>query len=90
MSSATFVVSNWKEFEKGALRGFLDIELPSGMILRGCSLVQKDGRRWIGTPSKPVGEGKYQQVVEFVSKEVRDKFSAAALESLDNYLAVGR
>jgi hypothetical protein len=63
MSAPTaFAISNWKGFEKGALRGFFDVELPSGMILRSCSLFEKDSRRWLGMPSKPRGEGRERAI----------------------------
>jgi len=35
------VVLDFKAFAKGTLRGFFDIELANGMIVRGCSLHKK-------------------------------------------------
>jgi DNA-binding cell septation regulator SpoVG len=75
-------ITNWKDFTKGALRGFFDLELPSGMVLKGCSLFVKDERRWVGMPSKKVGE-KYEPTVEFIDKETREKFSALAVKAID-------
>ena len=40
---STMVVSEWRPFPKGALLGFFSVELPSGMVLRDCSLMEKDG-----------------------------------------------
>jgi hypothetical protein len=39
--------------ERGALLGFADLEFGSGLVLHDCQVLQKDGRRWIGLPSKP-------------------------------------
>ncbi|MEA3159907.1 MAG: hypothetical protein QOD95_1455 [Gammaproteobacteria bacterium] len=39
------LIKNWKPFEKNTLRGFLDLLLPSGLILRGCTFHMKDGAR---------------------------------------------
>ena len=35
------VVLDFKAYAKGTLRGIIDIELASGMIVRGCSLNKK-------------------------------------------------
>lgn len=35
--------SNLKRFEKNTLRAFVDIELPCGLILRGCALLANGG-----------------------------------------------
>ena len=60
------------------------------MILRGCQLLQSNGRHWVGLPSKaavdkagaPVlgdnGKPIYRPIVEFANKETRDKFGNAA------------
>ena len=37
-------ISNARKLNKGALRGFFDVELPSGMKLNGCTLLEKDGK----------------------------------------------
>lgn len=76
-------VSNARKLSKGALIGFFDVTLPSGMKLNGCTLLEKDGRRWIGLPSKEWvkqdGSKSYVPVVEIPDREARDKFNAAVL-----------
>ena len=85
--STVFVVSNWKPFEKNALRGFFTLTLPSGLVIHNCSLFQKGEGRWIGMPSNKFttkeGTTSYTPIVEFVSREVADKFRDQALEALD-------
>jgi hypothetical protein len=76
-------ISGARKINKGALIGFFDITLPSRMKLNGCTLLEKDGKRWIGLPSrewtKPDGSKSYAPIVEIPDREARDKFNAAVL-----------
>jgi hypothetical protein len=45
------VALNFKPFEKNTLRGFFDLELASGLILRGCSLHKKTGGSGLACPA---------------------------------------
>jgi hypothetical protein len=84
------LIENWKPFEKNTLRGFLDLLLPSGLMLRGCTYHIKDGARWIGLPARQYrnsdGADTWTPVVEILDKTARTRFQAAALESLDKFL----
>jgi hypothetical protein len=86
-----FVVREWRPYQKNTLVGFLSLELPSGLVLHGCTLHQKNGSRWIGMPAKSFekdGATTWAPLVEFASKEARERFQTAALEALDGYLAL--
>jgi hypothetical protein len=87
-----FVVSDWKAYSKNTLRGFLTITVPSGMVLRGCTLHEKEGARWIGLPAQKFLKGggvtTYMPVVEFTTKEARDRFNSAALRALEKTMGV--
>jgi DNA-binding cell septation regulator SpoVG len=82
-----FVVSEFKAFEKNTLRGFFTVTMPSGMIVHGCSLHEKNGARWIGMPSNKFttkeGTTSYTPIVEFVSREAADRFRDQVLVALD-------
>jgi hypothetical protein len=84
--------TNWRSLAKNTLKGFLDLELPSGLVLRECSLHERDGKKWIGLPGKPQidrdgkvrkdasgGKALYVNVVGFATKEARERFRAAAI-----------
>jgi hypothetical protein len=79
----TIAVTNARKLNKNSLRGFFDVELPSGMKLNGCTLLEKDGKRWIGLPSrewqKTDGSKSYVPIVEIPDRDARDKFNAAVL-----------
>lgn len=81
-------VVNFKEYQKGALQGFFELELPSGLNVRGMTYhVKEDGKRWVGFPSKPYededGETKYQNLVYIPDDAKWKKFQALALKALD-------
>jgi hypothetical protein len=73
-----FTVSNAKLIRKGTLIGSFDLEMPSGLIVRGAMLFEKDGKRWVNFPSKEYqkhdGTKGYFPLLEFASREISDKF----------------
>jgi|SRR5215469_10315093 len=83
----TVLVTNFREFTKGTLRGFFDVELPSGLILRECSLHSKDGARWINPPSRKFtgkdGKSAYKRMADFPTRELADRFRDEVLAVLD-------
>ena len=89
-----FQIRDWRPLQKGSLLGFVKVELPSGMILADVTILSGDRGPWASPPSKPMidrdgaamkdaaGKVRYSPIVEFASKEVRDRFSAAVVEAL--------
>jgi hypothetical protein len=80
---------NFRPLQKRSLRGFADPELPSGLILRGCSWHESEkGDQWIGLPSRAYtgadGSTKYAPVVEFAesASAARKKLQEHALEAV--------
>jgi hypothetical protein len=97
MGSAATVLEH-VPLSSGAAVGVITIELPSGMVLHGCMVFAKDGRRWVMPPSKVrVWSGEvqlainrkpiYDPVVTFADRARADAFSSLALAALDAYLA---
>jgi DNA-binding cell septation regulator SpoVG len=85
-----FRVSNWRAHEKNTLRAFLTLTLPSGLILHNCSFHAKDQEQWIGLPTRQykTGEGTvaYAPLIEFASKEARQRFQSVALLAVKRFL----
>lgn len=81
-----FAISNWKPMRKGALLGFFDCELPSGLVLKGCMLFEKGQRRWIGLPaktfSKADGGTGYSPTVEIPDRARSDWFNGQCVRAL--------
>lgn len=97
------IASAFRSVVRNTLQGFFTAKLaPSGLVLRECSLHERDGKRWIGLPSKPqldaegrqrkdpaTGKGLWVPVVEIAGKEERERFQTAALAAVDRLLGKG-
>jgi hypothetical protein len=87
-------IDNFKPVSAGALRGFADVTLPSGMVLHRCSLFAKGGKAWAGAPSKQVigrdgtvqktaeGKARYEPTVSFADRATQDRWSASVIEAV--------
>jgi hypothetical protein len=91
--------TGWRPIVKGALRGFVDLELqPSGLILHGCTVMVQGERRWIGLPARPqtardgspilgpAGKPAWAPIVEIPDRVARERFQAAALAAVDRII----
>jgi hypothetical protein len=84
-------VFNLKKYEKNTLRAFFDLQLPSGLILRGCTLHFSHEIWWVGLPAKPytdaAGKEGWAAIVDFRDKTTKDKFQQIAVSAaLESYL----
>jgi hypothetical protein len=89
-----FAVANFKPTAAGALRGFVHVTLPSGMVLHRCSIFAKDGKAWASPPSKQVigrdgtvqktadGKTRYEPVVSFTDRATGERWSAAVVKAI--------
>jgi DNA-binding cell septation regulator SpoVG len=87
-------IRDWRPMRRGSLLGFAKIELPSGMIIADVTILSGERGPWASPPSKPMvgrdgvvltdadGKTKYSPIIEFASKEIRERFSAAVIEGL--------
>ena len=95
MTATAITVTDWKPVIAGALLGFCDIRLPSGMILHEVSIMRgKDGGFWASPPGKPMldraghvmldnnGRRRYTSCVSFADAATKRRFSAAVIEAL--------
>jgi hypothetical protein len=79
----------FRAFEKNTLKGFADLELTRvGLVLRDCTLHEKNGRAWIGFPAKSFtgddGETKWTPLIEFAEDagEARRRFQEQAVDAV--------
>ncbi len=87
-------ILDWRAMAKGSLLGFAKVGMPSGLILNDVTILTGDRGPWASPPGKPMigrdgtaltdgkGKVKYTPVVEFTSKDSRDRFSAAVIEAM--------
>lgn len=87
-------IINYKPINKGSLKGSFDLILVldktcsgSELVVHDCKLFEKDGRRWVGFPSRPYqskeNETKYAPYVSVENKEFKSKIDAECLRQLD-------
>ncbi|HEX8010807.1 MAG TPA: hypothetical protein VF814_07735 [Casimicrobiaceae bacterium] len=88
----------WRPLARGSLQGFADIEMPSGLILIGCTLHRSNGKAWCSPPSRPQldaerkpmlgdnGKILYAPIVEFADKRLRYKWSDLAVAAIEAFL----
>ena len=83
-------ILNFKEYQKNTLRGFFDLALDSGLLIRGMTYHVKNGNRWVAFPSKPYededGETKYQNILYIPNDDRWKKFQSLVLAALDEVL----
>jgi hypothetical protein len=88
------VVSDWKPRVQNTLRGFLSVNLPSGMVIHNLTVHEKDGSRWVGLPAREwtdsQGQKQYAKLIEFSDKATANRFKDAVLHALDQYLEEAR
>ena len=92
--SSIIAVSDFKPISAGAMKGFCDVHLPSGMTLHRCSIFAKDGKAWASPPSKQVigrdgmvqktaeGKTRYEPTVSFADRATQDRWSSSVIEAL--------
>ena len=87
-SNGQWQIGNLKPYQRGTCRAFFDVTMPPGIELRGFSLHEKDGKRWVSFPSTPKldpdgvaardeesGKVKYFPTVYFPDKDLYVRFS---------------
>lgn len=78
----------YKKHIRGSLLGFADLKYPSkGFVLQGCTLHQKDGKRWVNLPAKEFsdenGEKKFFSIFRFIDTSEFNEFKNQALKAID-------
>lgn len=86
--------TEFKPFVKNTLQGFCTLRMePSGIVIKECSVHEKNGQRWISFPGKPwtdrEGKTAYRNIIEIASRKQADQFRDAALKAIDQFIAGG-
>ncbi len=96
--NVTVVCTAFRPFERGTLKGFADLWLRTARLnIKGCAVHEKNGKRWVQLPAKPQidkdrnlvrdegGKVQYAKILDFDSREVADRFNAAALKAIEDF-----
>jgi hypothetical protein len=74
--------------------GFVDVQLPSGLVVRGLTIHRKGERRWIGLPARSYesdsGSVSWAPVIEIPDRQTRERFEESILAALDKQLETRR
>lgn len=75
--------------QSGYLLGFADFYLPDlGYELKGCTLFQKEGQRWINFPGKEYIKDGVKKTTPFIwyrDREKREEFMNKAKAAIDKF-----
>jgi hypothetical protein len=85
-------IIEYKAVNKGALQGFLSIELvPSTMQIRDLTHFKKGDNEWFNMPQKEYtnkdGEKKYYATVFYEDTEIRERFMESLSVAFKKYMA---
>jgi hypothetical protein len=92
--TTAFKIIAFQSIRAGALVGFADVHLPSGMVLHRCSIFARDDKAWASPPSKQVvgrdgcvqrtgdGKARYEPTVSFKDRWRQQTWSDAVIEAL--------
>jgi len=79
-------ILKYKVYKKNTLLGFLEVETPSGMILKNLTYHRKDDKEWIGLPSreyvKEDGTKAYANIVDFTTRNLYWDFTQTVIRAL--------
>jgi hypothetical protein len=83
------IIAEWRPLIKNTLRGFLSVNLPSGMVIHNVTVHEKGEARWIGLPAREWtdsgGQKQYAKLIEFVDRQTANRFRDAVLAALDKH-----
>jgi hypothetical protein len=92
--TASVRILAWTARLSGSLRGFADVEMPSGLIFHETSVFETNGKWWASPASKPMisregavlkddrGKVRYVPIVSFSDKSRRDLWSNTVVAAL--------
>ena len=92
MSGGAMTLLSWRPFIKNSLRGFAEVELPSGLRISDIPVLVGRNGPWASLPSKPIldrdgaqkrdanGKPQYAPILAWRDRELSDRFSAAVIE----------
>jgi len=94
MSKLTINCTDFRTYHRNTLRGFASITIAELKLeIRDVAVHEKGGTRWAQLPAKPQikdgalvkdasGKVQYSPIMDFMSREVRDAFSAAVVRAV--------
>lgn len=79
-------ITNYKPINKNTLVAAFDLELQSGLVIRGALQMKNEKGSWIAFPGIPYeakGKKSYKPVLEIPERATRDKFNDLVLDAIE-------
>lgn len=80
------IALNVRRLDRNTLKGTFDLQLASGLLLRGCMLHLSHRHWWIGLPSRPhtsaAGAQTWTPIIDFRDRAAKDRFQAIAMAAI--------
>jgi len=85
-------VKRLRKIKRGSFYGYIDIELPSGFMIKDMSVFYKNGEAWFNFPSKgyvdeKTHERKYAPLIAIPDKSRFEKFQKMLRNAFDEFCA---
>jgi len=85
------MVRDFRRYEKNTLKAFCTLEiLDLHLIIKDCTVHQKNGRAWVGFPGKKFknreGEEAWTNLLEFADDDAKEEFRKAAVASIRKHV----
>ena len=89
-----FKLIEWSSLDRGTLKGYATVEMPSGMVMHDCPVFRSEDGQWSSIPaSKPLvgaggvsrdktGKARFIPIITFTTKQHRDRWSGAVVAAL--------
>jgi hypothetical protein len=86
------IIENYKPIHKGVIIATFNLKIPKwgNFLIKGITLFEKNGGRWISFPSQAYtnqqGEKKYSSHCYFEDKDMHVKFQEIVMEAIKSHL----
>lgn len=81
-------VKIYKARQRGPVLAYANVILDKQFIIRGITLIEKDGKRFISMPSRRVRSGQrhFRDIAHPLNKEVREELTEAIFYAYEEFL----
>ena len=78
----------YKAKQRGPVLAYANVILDNQFIIRGITLIDKDGKRFISMPSRRIRNGKrnFRDTAHPLNEEIREELTDAIFEAYEDFL----
>ncbi len=79
-------VKIYKAKQRGPVLAYANVILDNQFIIRGITLIDKDGRRFVSMPARKLRNGKFRDISHPLNSEVREKLTKTIFQAYEEFL----